>query len=146
MSDITDVIPGVAQAKASAKLIIAGIALAGIAIPTIGWTVTAHTLKGARQTIALDKANMAAESNAHQVTIQSLGQCNAELSTKSAESDARAKALTDSTASYQADLAKLKAQGAATADRLAYWSGMAAKYQATGKCPIDAALARELNR
>lgn len=140
--NITDAIPGVAQGK----LIIAGIALAGIAIPTIGWTVTAHTLKGARQTIALDKANMAAESNAHQVTITSLGQCNAQLSTKSAESDARAKALADSTAGYQADLAALKKQGAATADKLAYWSGMAAKYQATGRCPVSADLAKELNR
>lgn len=132
MPSVTEIIGGVM-----------GLALVG---STIGWTITAHTLKGARQTIALDKANMAAESNAHQVTIQSLGQCSAKLSTKSAESDARAKALTDSTASYQADLAKLKKQGAATADRLAYWSGMAAKYQTTGKCPIDAALARELNR
>lgn len=139
---IEDAIPGVAQGK----LILAGIALAGIAIPTIGWTITAHTLKGARQTIALDKANMAAESNAHQVTIQSLGQCMTNNDALNAQSEARAKAYTDSQAA--SDAAAKDAEKAREALKVyqSRMQGMADKAETLGKCPMSDDLRAEMEK
>lgn len=167
ISTAEDAIPGVAQGK----LILAGIAFTAFAVPTIGWTVTAHTLHSRTeqrdtlqhwQTNVIEVTSAAAGVTgkngkpallaADQVPTQiqylsgNLAECHHSLDDKNGETIQRGKDRADAIATYQQKLADLKKEGAAQAEKLAYWQGMAAKYQAEGSCPIDVDLAKELNR
>lgn len=139
---LSDLIPGVSQAKA----IVGGVMVAGIlALGVWVWRVD-HLRAEHLAELHTAKAQLAAESNAHQVTIASLSQCQGHLNDMNTQADERAKNLADATATYQAQIAALKKESAAQAKQRAFWQGMASKYQREGKCPIPDDLRVELNR
>lgn len=139
---LSDLIPGASQAKA----IVGGIMVAGILALGI-WVWRVDGLRAQHLAdLQTAKAQLVTESNAHQVTIASLAQCQGHLNDMNAQADERAKNLAEATADYQAQIAALKKESAAQEKQRAFWQGMASKYQREGKCPIPDELRAELNR
>lgn len=139
---LTDLIPGVSQAKA----MIGGIMVAGM-LGFALWGVRVDSLRAKHLAdLHAAQATIAAEANAHRVTIASLAECQGHLNESNAAADTRAKNLADATATYQAQIAALKQESAAQTKQRAFWQGMADRYQREGRCPIPDELAKELNR
>jgi hypothetical protein len=138
----TDLIPGVSQAKA----IIGGIMVAGV-LGFVLWGLRVDHLRAEHLTdLHAAQAQLQAESNAHQVTIQSLDQCMSNVDALNAQSEARAKAYADSQAASESaaqDAAKAREALKVYQARL---KGMADHAEAAGKCPMSDDLRAEMEK
>lgn len=107
---LSDLIPGVPQAK----LVLAGIMLALFAVPTVGLLITRHTLASVKLERDAFHAQRDAEIAKNTVNLRSIADLQSALADKNAESERRAKALTDAQAEDQRNRAAFDKQQVAT--------------------------------
>lgn len=107
---LLDLIPGVSQAK----LILAGVALALFAVPTVALFITRHTLASVKSDRDVFHAQRDAEIAKNTVNLSSIAKLGEMIAAKNAESDARAKAFQDAKAADARTIADLDRRYAAT--------------------------------